>query len=216
MELVLVRHGLPARNDDAGRRVDHPPGRGGHTDPAPPASAPDAADPGLSPVGEDEARSVAAWLRDEPITAVYSSPLRRAVQTAAPLVQALGLPINLLDGLAEWDRDSSSYVHIEDLRASDDPVWHALARGDLAALGVDPHEFEERVVTAMDGIAATHRSEVVAVFCHGGVINAFTAVVAGLDRLLWFSPDYGSVSRVRVSSSGRRSIVSINETGHLR
>ena len=38
----------------------------------------------------------------------------------------------------------------------------------------------------------------------------------GIDRLMFFFPDYTSVSRVRASRSGVRGLVSINETSHLR
>lgn len=196
VELLLIRHGLPVRTDDA--RTGQPPG-----------------DPGLSQTGHREARDVADWLRCEPVRAVYSSPMQRARETAEPLSDLSGLDVRILDGIAEWDRDAGVYVHIEDLQARDDPVWHALARGDLASLGVDPDAFQRRVVEAMDTIIANHRSQVVAVYCHGGVINAYTAHVAGLATVLWFSPDYGGISRVRASSSGTRSIVSLNETGHL-
>lgn len=217
MELLLIRHGLPARGaSEATASLAHDPDHGGHADPSPPPSAPDAADPGLSATGITEARSIATWLREEPISAICSSPLVRARETAAPLVDALGLPLQIVDGLAEWDRDAEAYIHMEDLQAQDDPAWRALARSDLGALGIDPAAFRDRVVEAIDGIAAAHRSQVVAVYCHGGVINAYTADVAGVDRMLWFAPDYGGISRVRISSSGVRSIVSINETGHLR
>ena len=39
--------------------------------------------------------------------------------------------------------------------------------------------------------------------------------VLGLDRVLYFEPDYTSISRVLVSRAGTRSIRSLNETAHL-
>lgn len=198
MDLLLIRHGLPIRID----RVDNDGG--------------EPADPHLAPDGHDQARRMASWLRDEPIAAVYSSPLHRAVETAAPLSAALGLPTTIIDDLAEWDRDADQYLHVEELRANNDPIWQALAKSDLSALGIDVDAFRTRVVTAIDGIARAHRSQRVAVVCHGGVINTYTGDVIGLDQALWFSPDYAGISLVRVSSSGIRSIVTLNETAHLR
>jgi probable phosphoglycerate mutase len=52
--------------------------------------------------------------------------------------------------------------------------------------------------------------------CHGGVINAYLSAMLGLDSLMFFFPEYTSVSRVRASRRGARSIVTLNETGHLR
>ncbi len=52
--------------------------------------------------------------------------------------------------------------------------------------------------------------------CHGGIINGYLSAMLGLDSLLFFVPDYTSVSRVRAARSGTRSLVSLNETAHLR
>src|SRR6185295_16805072 len=71
--LLLVRHGQSEGN--AERRF------GGHT-----------ATP-LSPLGLTQAQATANALASESITAIYSSDLRRAIQTAEPLSQLTGLPI---------------------------------------------------------------------------------------------------------------------------
>ena len=46
-------------------------------------------------------------------------------------------------------------------------------------------------------------------------MNIALALVAGLDRLLWFDPVYTSMSRVVASHAGIRSVGSINDTAHL-
>jgi probable phosphoglycerate mutase len=53
------------------------------------------------------------------------------------------------------------------------------------------------------------------VVCHGGVINTYTGAILGLDRMLWFEPNYTSITRVLVHRGGQRSIVTLNETPHL-
>lgn len=174
-------------------------------------------DPDLDATGRRQAAALAAWLADEPsLHAVYTSPLARARQTATPLAAARQLAPIVDDDLAEWDRDAHAYIPIEELRATNHPWWRAMASGDWAALGVDPVAFVERVVRAVDGIAARHRGQRVAVVCHGGVINAYLGSVLGIDRVLWFDPGYTSVSRVLVSADGVRSVRSVNETAHLR
>jgi probable phosphoglycerate mutase len=199
MDLYLVRHGLPVRI-------------------GPEESTGGVADPPLAPEGVAQAQLTAAWFAHESIDAVYSSPLRRAYDTAVPIAKALGRETVVVDGLSEWDREADQYIHIEELRATNDPIWQALARSDLDELGVDVDAFRRRVVAAIDRIAATHPSERIVVVCHGGVINTYTGDVIGLgtDRTLWFSPDYAGISNIKVSSSGIRSIASLNETIHLR
>ena len=48
------------------------------------------------------------------------------------------------------------------------------------------------------------------------MINAWASTVLGLPVTLFFNPDYTSINRFMAASSGERSIVSLNETAHLR
>lgn len=194
MEILLVRHALPERLVVAGGRADPP----------------------LAPVGRRQADALAGAMAAEGVDAVYASPLRRAVETAEPLAARLGLGVTVRDGLAEWDRDADAYIPVEELKATDHPLWHALAGGRWDELGIDPVAFLERVVRTIDGIAADHPGQRVAVVCHGGVINAYAGNVLGIERLLFFEPDYTSINRFLLTRDGRRSLRSLNETGHLR
>jgi probable phosphoglycerate mutase len=191
MDLLLIRHALPVRIEDG----DGP------------------ADPELSDEGWRQAGALAAWLADEAIEVMVVSPLRRAQETAEPLASLLELEVATVDGLAEFDRNAPWYIPIEELKAADDPRWHAMIAGDW---DLDPVEFQRSVVEAVDGIIADNPGRTVAAVCHGGTINAYLSAVLGLDKLMFFVPDYTSVSRVRASRSGPRSLVSLNETAHLR
>jgi len=55
----------------------------------------------LTPLGRQQALDAAQALAGEPITAVYSSPLKRARDTAAPIAERLGLPVVIVPELAE-------------------------------------------------------------------------------------------------------------------
>ena len=57
----------------------------------------------LDDIGRTQARALAAQLARQPIDVVYSSPLSRAVDTARPLAQTHGVPLQLRDGLKEID-----------------------------------------------------------------------------------------------------------------
>jgi probable phosphoglycerate mutase len=56
----------------------------------------------------------------------------------------------------------------------------------------------------------------VAVFCHGGVINMWTAHVLGMAPRVFFEADYTSINRFVCARQGQRSVVSLNERAHLR
>ena len=196
MEIVLVRHALPVR-------VDAVPDGG-------------AADPGLAPGGVQQAARIAGALAHDHVTALYTSPLRRAVETAAPLAKALRLQAVVEPGIAEFDGKDGSYVPIEELKAAGDPRWHALARGDLYSAGVDPEAFRAQVVAAVEAIVARHPGGRAVLVSHAGVINAYAGHVLGQARPIWFAPAYCSLTRVGAARDGRRGVVSLNEAGHVR
>ena len=194
MELLLIRHGLPVRIDDAGGP----------------------ADPELAEEGWDQARRLVRWLAEEGVDAVYASPMLRARQTAEPLAGELGLEVVIDEEIAEFDREAHYYVPIEELKAAKDERWYRLAAGEFEFSEVDPETFRKIVVGAVERIIAANQSRRVAVFCHGGVVNAYVSHILGIARPLFFEPHYTSISRVVAARTGERSIVSLNETAHLR
>ena len=50
-------------------------------------------DPGLSPRGEAQSLALLKWLKDQPISAIYTSTLQRSIHTAEPIAHHLGLAI---------------------------------------------------------------------------------------------------------------------------
>ena len=51
---------------------------------------------------------------------------------------------------------------------------------------------------------------------HAGAINAASGAVLGQERTIWFAPAYCSITRIGAARDGRRGIISLNETGHVR
>ena len=188
MELILVRHGLPERRDDT-------------------------SDPPLSATGHEQARRVAAWLAHERIDAVFSSTMLRARQTAEPFAALRGHAIDCHDGICEFDRESGTYVPMEELKRDNYAAWLAMATGEH---GVDIATFQATVVETLERIVEDHSGRRVAVFCHGGVINVWTAHVLGMAPRLFFEPDYTSVHRYMCARTGQRNVVCLNDRGHLR
>ena len=190
----MVRHGHPVRIEDAGGP----------------------ADPELSDLGWEQAHRLAAWYAKERIDAVYCSPLRRAVQTAQPLAEALGVEAVVDDELAEFDRDAHFYIHYEELKATKDPRFQQMVEGRWGEdEEVDPDTFRQVVVGAVERLIAAHPGQRIAAVCHGGVVNAYFSDLLKLEFPLFFEPEYTSVSRILAARSGERSVLSINEAGHL-
>ena len=195
MEIILVRHALPVRIElETG-----------------------IADPELSTEGHEQSKKMAAYLASESIDAVYASPLRRARETAQPLIEKLGIQYEICEGVAEFDRNSNEYVPVEELRATNDPRWQKMMQGEWDETADSPEVFRDRVISSINELIERHPGEKVAVVCHGGVINQYLAHVLGIETQMgFFYPQYTSIHRVAASRSGAKSIVSINEASHLR
>jgi probable phosphoglycerate mutase len=143
--------------------------------------------------------------------------MKRAFQTAEPLAALKSITPVLVDGVAEFDQHSNEYIPVEELKAANDPRWKELVEGGYG-LHEDPTEFNNRVYEALEEIISNNRGGKVVVTCHGGVINSYLARVLDLPATKgqFFYPNYTSIHRIAASSNGHRSILSVNETSHLR
>lgn len=193
MELILIRHGLPEQVE---------------TEDGTPA------DPDLSDVGREQARRMANWLEDRQIDYLYTSPMNRAFQTAEPLGHLKDLKLDQREGVAEYDRHADHYIPVEELKKLDYDRWLRLMRGEIEDINFPA--FCDAVISTLNEIVSSHRGETVAVVCHGGVINVWTAYVIGMEPRMFFNPNYTSINRYRGASTGERSIITLNEHAHLQ
>ncbi|MCP3853789.1 MAG: histidine phosphatase family protein [Actinomycetia bacterium] len=193
MDILLIRHALPIRIENA------PGGR---------------ADPDLDELGHRQAAMMAEWLADEPLDAIYVSPMARARQTAAPLEKVKGIEATVEHGVREWDFEDHTYIPMEELKAENPDAYRAMIKGEIKAERTD---FINEVVESVERIVADHRGQRVAVVCHGGVVNAYIAAqVLGLEDTAFFMPHYTSISLVHAASTGERSVGALNGISHLR
>ncbi|NLD77297.1 MAG: histidine phosphatase family protein [Acidimicrobiales bacterium] len=201
-EIYLVRHGEsePAVPGRSFPMVD------GHGDPA------------LAPQGLEQAERVGERLGSTHFDAVYVTTLRRTHQTAAPLLQRLGVEAEVEAdlrevSLGEWDgglyRQRLSEGHPLAMRMIHEERWDVIP-------GAEPMEvFTDRVQGAMDRLVAAHVDQRIAVFTHGGVIGeVLRQVVQTPRRFAFVGADNGSISTV-VSVAGRWLIRGFNDTSHL-
>jgi probable phosphoglycerate mutase len=190
MELILVRHARPEQV----------------------ANVAGGADPALTEIGHRQSRAAAAWLGAEALDALYVSPMARARETAQPLERLTGMTAEVVEGVKEYDAEHHSYTPVEVIR-QDKAAWRDfLEQEDLVERG----EWVAAVAATLEDLIGRHRGDRIAVVCHGGVINAWATTTLGMGPKMFFNPDYTSINRFMAASSGERSIVSLNETAHLR
>ena len=198
MELILIRHGLPFRVE----KKDGSP-----------------ADPALGEDGIEQAKKLARWMANETLDTIYSSPLVRAKMTAQPLADVKGLEIKIEPGVAEIDELSPTYIPLEELKAKEPEKWR-----DLLEAGIETvydsiqnlEAFRKKVLNSITRIITENKGKTVAVVCHGGIINIWASHILGLQKSLFFKPEYTSINRFMASSSGVHTLISLNQTCHLR
>ena len=203
--LYLVRHG-ESDFGWAGRRW--------------PSDRGDQWDPPLSEKGREQATLLARRLlvmELDPFV-VYSSPLRRASETAQAFAQLAGTDVGIDDELVEahiggWEgkpfeeiigSDPEIAQHVRNQRA----IWHRAPGAERA------DRFRDRVRTAVDAIVARHPGENLVVFAHGGVINAYVGELLGLGQEMFFLPENTSLNSIDVDGE-TRIVRFLNDVLHL-
>ena len=177
------------------------------------------ADPVLAELGHLQAQATAEYLADEGIDHIVSSSMRRAVQTAGPLAAKLALDIEPLDELRESNHRARIYVPTEEWSRDDPAVAHYYdedrdLRETIFSDGYN--EFRDRVERGFEHVIGANRSRTVAVFCHGMVTGVYLQALLGMDDPLSLLVDYCGITRVAASSTGVRTVRSVNETHHVR
>lgn len=181
--IIAVRHGETAWNADA--RIQ------GHIDIP------------LNPTGLWQAQQLALALHSEPITAIYSSDLQRALQTAQPLAAARGQAVVALPELRErcfGVFEGCTFAEIEATQPENALRWRKREPGFEPPGGESLLLLHDRVTTALHDLAARHIGELILVVSHGGVMDVLYRAAtrqdigaprswalgnAAINRLLW-------------------------------
>src|SRR3954471_17478121 len=201
--VLLVRHGQSKGN--AERRF------GGHT-----------ATP-LSARGRNQAAATARTLKSESITAIYSSDLARAMETAKPLANMLGLPVNGTSAFRERDVGVMEGLTFEDAAQQHPEQYGALLRRDFEYVltgGESYRQLLDRAVQKLDATIEEHRGGKIAVFSHTGTICILALHLMGaLDapelRPVWIATTNCGIKRFELHANGFMRVQAVNDTRHL-
>jgi probable phosphoglycerate mutase len=127
----------------------------------------------LNEIGRGQAARLPARLSKWKIDAIYSSPLERARETAAPTAEQLGYRVEPEIAFAEFDFGAWSGTLIAELEQRDDWKRFCRLRSSLRAPGGEMlPEVAIRFVTALQSLAEKHPDRIVAVFSHADAIKA--------------------------------------------
>ena len=166
----------------------------------------------LSATGRREAEELSSALRWLPITAVYTSPLERAVDTAKPLARDHGLPLTPRESLTDVDFGAWTGKTLAELRAV--PAWELFNRDRdraCAPAGESLVNVQRRIVGELMALSMLHPGEVVAIVTHAELIRSAIAAFDGrsLDDVAGVEISPAHVSAVGIDARLRR-VLSVN------
>lgn len=199
--LLLLRHGQTELS--AGRRYS---GRG---------------NPELTDVGRRQAADAARYLAGKGgIAAVVSSPLSRAYDTASAAADALGLGVDVDDGLIETDFGEWEGLTFSEAAARD-PQTHGRWLTDTAIAAPGGESFDEvarRIEGVRNRLIADHPTSTVLVVSHVTPIKTLLrlALGAGASVLYRLHLDLASLSIAEFYPDGGTSVRLVNQTSYLR
>lgn len=171
----------------------------------------------LSELGRQQAAALADRLARLPIGAIYSSPVDRARETAGPLAERLGLPVEVHETLSEIDFGDWTGRRLDELRLlAQFQEWNQFRSGTRVPNGESMVEVQARMVAEMTRLRERHPDGLVACFGHGDPIKAAIAHWLGvpLDLLLRIEISLASVSVVVLGHRGPW-VLAVNHTSEI-
>ena len=201
--VVIIRHGQSQGNAE---------GRfGGHTDTP------------LSPRGRKQAEATARALASEKFSAIYSSDLPRAIETASPLAKLTGVPLETTDALRERSVGVMEGLTFEEAAEQHPEQYQALLRRDfehVLAGGESYRQTLDRASRQLDDAIEQHKGGRVAFFAHTGTICILILHLMGaLDapdlKPVWIGTTNCGIARFELRDDGFVRVLCINDTRHL-
>jgi broad specificity phosphatase PhoE len=163
----------------------------------------------LTDLGREQARGLADLVAAENVEAIYASPLSRALETARIVAARIGLEVAVDEGLREVDTGSWSGLSRAEVRERYPEGFQRWITGGAGwEDGESYEEMAERVLAAVNRIAAAHPGGRVLLVSHGGPIRAIQAASDGMAiseyrRLRPVEPN-ARLSAVAVGDDGLR------------
>ncbi len=176
-------------------------------------------DMALNALGHAQAAALVSAMQETTLAAIYSSDLQRAQATAAPFARAKGMTITLDAGLRErafGEFEGHSYSEIETLWPEGAAAWR---RRDLTFAprgGESLPQFQQRSVSTVLRLAASHPGQTIAIVAHGGVLDALyrAASRSGPQAPRTWQLNNAAINRLLLADEGLM-LVGWNDCGHL-
>jgi broad specificity phosphatase PhoE len=178
------------------------------------------ADLSLDETGRRQAEAAASSLKNQQVAAIYSSPLRRALQTADAIAKQLKLLVQPLEGLIDLDLGSFQGLSAEEAREKDSKLltmWLEQPHLVQFPQGESLDIVRQRVLGAVDELAAKHKEQTVILVSHKVVCHVLMCAMLGLDNShFWQVRQDVNAINIFELRDGVPLIISVNDTCHLK
>lgn len=173
----------------------------------------------ISDLGYAQVRSLSSRLAEFPIATIYTSPLKRAMNTARILAEPHKLELNVLDDLTEIGLGDWQGLHRDEVSQKWPEIWRQ-SRIDPSVVtfpnGENFQQLTERAVRAFNRIVADNTNRHTLAVTHDAVIRVLAAHVLGTSNSIYrhMEINNASLSVIRVEDDRMR-LVTLNDTAHL-
>ncbi len=174
----------------------------------------------LDATGLRQALAAALRIKDLPVSAVYSSPLQRALETAKIIANQLDLTVESLDGLIDLDFGEWQGLNASEAAKRDADLYRLwIERPDLVRFpgGEELADVRERVMAVVDDIAVKNPDQLVVLVSHNVVCRVLLCSLLGLDNShFWqLGQDVCAINAFEIRD-GISTVTTINDTCHLQ
>ena len=201
--LYIVRHGQSAGNAE---------GRFGGHGPTP-----------LSHLGREQAEKTANVLAHEGINTVYSSDLLRAVQTAEPLAQRLGITVNITEAFRERHVGVLEGLTFDESKSAFPTDYYALVNRNIHHVITDGESYRHllrRITAKLNDVLRRHAGQRIVIFSHTGAICFLTlhllgAIHRNTKQTPWIITSNCGINRFELRGPRNVRVLALNDTRHL-
>jgi broad specificity phosphatase PhoE len=178
------------------------------------------ADLALDDTGRRQAEAAALRLKAEHVAAIYSSPLKRALETAGIIAKQLNISAQPLEGLIDIDFGNWQGLSPEEAAKQDSQLYRKWLE--------HPHEVRfpkgesldvvrERVLAAVDELAARHKDQTVILVSHKVVCQVLMCAMLGLDNShFWQVRQDVNAINIFELRDGAPLVILVNDTCHMK
>jgi broad specificity phosphatase PhoE len=201
MKLILIRHGETEWNKQ--RRI-----QGCRSDTR------------LSPKGLEQADRLAAVLRKERMDAIYSSPMKRASETAQVIAEACRMQVHVFNELREIDAGELDGLFERELTGPYETAWKEFRNGNASTPlpgGESLQDVQKRTSWAVDRMLEKHIDGTVVVVAHLLANLAIVCQVLGINlgQIARFKQAPASITILDLTTQGN-SLLLFNDTCHIQ